>query len=149
MIKRLGYVAALIMGVLLFTQGCATSEMNFAPASIDAEKYIRKVDQFVIITDGSQTMADRSHAVRKMEISQNFLTALNESVPELGYEGSVRTFGKGSCDIKGKTVELLGPTNYTSDAFARGLRGYECAGGGGRTSFFGHGMIDASAAADS
>ncbi len=128
--RRVALYAVLIASLVLLTQACAHHSTTFETASFDPEKYVRKVDQFVIIADGSVSMGDRSGGERKLDISGAFLEALNQSIPELGYEGEVRTFGRGSCDEKGKTVVLSSLDDFSVEAVAKALESYNCAGGG-------------------
>lgn len=109
--------------------GCASSMLQFAPADLDPGKYVRKVDQFVVIADGSQSMGDRSDAQRKLDIAEAFLASMNQTVPEMGYTGALRTFGRGSCTMSGKTVLLAGASDYSTTAFLDAINDYECAGG--------------------
>ena len=75
--KRIASYAVLIFAVAMLTQACASShhDLSFEPGSIDTDKFVRKVDQFVVIADGSLSMADRSHGQRKLGISEDFLAS--------------------------------------------------------------------------
>ncbi len=128
--RRVASYAVLLAVLVLFTQACAHHQTTFNAASLDPEKYVRKVDQFVIIADGSVSMGDRSGGERKLDISGAFLEALNQSIPEKGYEGEVRTFGRGSCSEKGKTVILSELADFSAEAVAQALDDYNCASGG-------------------
>ena len=106
--KKATLMMVAAVAIVTLTQACASSHMAFEPANLDADKYVRKIDQFVVVADGSQSMGDRSNAERKLDIAEAFLASLNQTVPEMAYEGALRTFGRGSCDVKGKTVLLAG-----------------------------------------
>jgi OOP family OmpA-OmpF porin len=75
------------------------------------------------------SMADRSHRQQKMGIEESFLVSLNETIPEFDYEGGLRTFGKGSCDHKGKTVLVKDVSAYGSNDFQGALDDLGCIGG--------------------
>ena len=129
--KRIAPYIVLIFAVVVLTQACASSHqaVTFDPGSIDADLYVRKVDQFVVIADGSLSMADRWHKQRKLGISEGLLVSLNQSIPELGFEGALRTFGRGLCSEKGKTLEIVPPEVYRTAAFGDGIANFQCAGG--------------------
>ena len=129
--KRLTLTAIMIVAAVALTQGCASSHsaMTFEPGTIDAGKYVPKVDQFVIIADGSLSMADRANGHRKLTISEDLLSSLNQTIPSLGYEGGLRTFGRGLCKSKGKTVSIVEVADYLSSAYGDGVARYQCANG--------------------
>jgi OOP family OmpA-OmpF porin len=112
-------------------QGCSSSrhEIVFDPGTIDTEHFVRKVDQFVVVADGSLSMADRSRGQRKLGTSEGFLTSLNQTIPNLGYSGGLRTFGRGLCGSEDKTVSIVELTDYLSSSFGDGVTRYQCANG--------------------
>jgi OOP family OmpA-OmpF porin len=115
----------------MFTQACASShhDLSFEPGTIDTSKYVRKVDQFVVIADGSMSMADRSHGQRKLGISEDFLVSLNQTIPDLGYAGGLRTFGRGLCKSQGSTVSIIELGEYLSSSYSDGVARFGCANG--------------------
>ncbi len=129
--KRTLSYAVVICALALLSQACASSQhrVSFEPGSIDAARYVRKVDQFVVIADGSLSMADRSQGQRKLSISEDLLASLNQTIPSLGYEGGLRTFGRGLCGSKGKTVSIIEVADYLSSAYGDGIARYGCANG--------------------
>ena len=129
--KRNFMCVIVLAAVIGLTQGCASSSqsMAFEPGNLDATKYVTKVDQFVIIADGSLSMADRSNGQRKLTISEDLLSSLNQTIPSLGYEGGLRAFGRGLCKSKGKTVSIVEVADYLSSAYGDGVARYQCANG--------------------
>ena len=121
-------VALAVVGLV---QGCSSSrhEIVFDPGTIDTEHFVRKVDQFVVVADGSLSMADRSRGQRKLGTSEGFLTSLNQTIPNLGYSGGLRTFGRGLCGSEDKTVTIVELTDYLSSSFGDGVTRYQCANG--------------------
>lgn len=121
----------LIVGLVIMTQACASSHQPiiFEAASLDADKYVRKVDQFVLIGDGSLSMADQWRHRTKIGTSDEFLGALNRTIPEIGFVGGLRSFGKGACDMKGKTVSIADVGTYSTAAMADALADYQCPSG--------------------
>ena len=121
----------IIFAVAALTQACASSHqtLTFEPGSIDTDKYVRKVDQFVVIADGSLSMADRTHGQRKLGISEDLLVSLNQTIPSFGYEGGLRTFGRGLCKSQGKTVSIIDLGDYIESTYGDGIARFQCANG--------------------
>jgi OOP family OmpA-OmpF porin len=129
--KRAASYVVLIFAVIVLTQACASSktEMSFEPGAIDTDAYVRKVDQFVVIADGSMSMAERTRGQQKLGISEDFLASLNQTIPDLGYDGGLRTFGRGLCKSRGKTVSIIEVGDYLGSSFADGIARFGCANG--------------------
>ncbi len=129
--RRAVSYCVMIFAVAVLTQACASSHQTlmFEPGSIDTDKYVLKVDQFVVIADGSLSMADRWHGQRKLGISEDLLLSLNQTIPSLGYEGGLRTFGRGLCKSEGKTVSIIELADYIGSTFGDGVARYRCANG--------------------
>jgi len=129
--RRAVSYCVMIFAVAALTQACASSHqtLTFEPGSIDTGKYVLKVDQFVVIADGSLSMADRWHGQRKLGISEDLLLSLNQTIPSLGYEGGLRTFGRGLCKSEGKTVSIIELADYIGSTFGDGVARYQCANG--------------------
>jgi len=129
--RKQALTVMMLVAAVALTQGCASSHhtMTFEPGALDAGKYVRKVDQFVIIADGSLSMADLANGQRKLTISEDLLSSLNQTIPSLGYEGGLRTFGRGLCKSKGKTVSIVEVADYLSSAYGDGVARYQCANG--------------------
>jgi OOP family OmpA-OmpF porin len=131
MMKKTMISAVVIVAAVVLVQGCASANktLTFEPGTLDAGKFVRKVDQFVVIADGSLSMADRSNGERKLTTSEDLLSSLNQTIPSLGYEGGLRTFGRGLCKSKGKTVSIVEVADYLSSAYGDGVARYQCANG--------------------
>jgi OOP family OmpA-OmpF porin len=129
--QRVVSYAVLVFAVALLYQACASSrhDLSFEPGSINTDNYVRKVDQFVVIADGSLSMADRTHGQRKLGISEDALVSLNATIPDLGYDGGLRTFGRGLCKSQGKTVSIIELGEYLSSSFSDGVARFGCANG--------------------
>ncbi|MCJ7756056.1 MAG: hypothetical protein MUP13_15950, partial [Thermoanaerobaculales bacterium] len=131
MMKKTMMSALMIVAAVALLQGCASlhQSMTFEPGSLNAEKFVPKVDQFVVITDGSLSMADRSNGERKLTIAEDLLSSLNQTIPSLSYEGGLRSFGRGLCKSKGKSVSIVEVADYLSSAFGDGVARVQCANG--------------------
>jgi OOP family OmpA-OmpF porin len=117
--------------VIVLTQACTSTknDLSFEPGAIDTDGYVRKVDQFVVIADGSMSMSERAKGQRKLGISEDFLVSLNQTIPDLGYDGGLRTFGRGLCQSQGKTVSIIEVGQYLGSSFADGIARFGCANG--------------------
>ena len=93
------YLKGLFVGVIsVLLISCAGQQVQttapvFSPYMFQADQYVPKVNNFVVILDTSSTMADKYQGQAKATIARNFLTAMNQTLPELKYNGELRTFG--------------------------------------------------------
>ena len=75
-----------MVSTLLF--GCAAPQVQptkslFSPSQLQADQYQPKVDNFVVILDTSSSMSDEYSGYSKFKIAQDYLSALNQTLPEL------------------------------------------------------------------
>ena len=89
---------AAVLFFLVFMAGCAAhgpvkSPASFQPKKIDADRYEAKVDSFLVIFDGSSSMADRSGGMKKFATATEFVKRMNQTLPELGQVAGFRSFG--------------------------------------------------------
>ena len=125
-----------MVSTLLF--GCAAPQVQptkslFSPSQLQADQYQPKVDNFVVILDTSSSMSDEYSGHSKFKIAQDYLSALNQTLPELNYNGALRTFGI-IADVPDKSTLLVyGPTKYSTAGFESALNGVK---GFGRDSSF-------------
>ncbi len=114
--------------------GCAGQKVKptppaFQPHTFQADQYVPKVNNFVVILDTSSTMADKYHGQAKATIAKNFLTAMNQTLPELKYNGALRTFGHFAYLPDRSTVLVYGVTSYSTSGFGSALSGVKGPGG--------------------
>ncbi len=94
---------------------------SFEPYKFDASQYVPKVDNFVVILDTSSSMADKYGKKEKAKIAKEFLTAMNQTLPELNYNGALMTFGH-DAHLPDKSAMLVyGPTRYSTSGFGSAL----------------------------
>jgi OOP family OmpA-OmpF porin len=127
--RKAAGVALVAVVALVLTQGCAHQSMVFEPGAIDTDHYVKKVDQFIIIADGSTSMAYRAHSQQKLEIEKSMLASLNSTVPEFDWDGGLRVFGRGSCAASGKTVLIRDVVAYGTGEFGAAIDAIGCIGG--------------------
>jgi len=101
----------------------------FEAYQFDAGQYVPKVDSFVAILDTSSTMADTYGQKEKAKIAKDFLTAMNQTLPELNYNGALRTFGHSAYLPDRSTLLVYGVTPYSTSGFESALSGVKGPGG--------------------
>ena len=76
-----------------------------------------KIDNFVVVFDesGSMYLTDQGARPAKAKVGKDIMAALNERIPELGYQGTVAVFAPGRV--------LIGPTAYSSESFGQTIEG--------------------------
>ena len=94
---------------------------SFEPYNFDANHYVPKVDNFVVILDTSSSMADKYAKKEKSKIAKDFLSAMNQTLPELKYNAALRTFGHSASLPDKSTMSVYGPTQYSTSDFGKAL----------------------------
>jgi OOP family OmpA-OmpF porin len=94
---------------------------SFEPYKFNANQYVPKVDNFVVILDTSSSMAENYNQKKKANIAKDFLSALNQTLPELEYNGALRIFGNNDYVPDTSTLLVYGPTKYSSAGFGAAL----------------------------
>jgi len=114
------------IGVLLIS--CAgrqvqTTATAFTPHTFQANQYVSKVDSFVVILDTSSSMSEKYNGQPKAEIAKNFLMAMNQTLPELKYNGALRTFGHSAYLPDRSTMSVYDVKSYSTAEFGSALKG--------------------------
>lgn len=117
--------------------GCAGEMVKPTPPAFQAhsfqtDQYVPKVDNFAVILDTSSSMADKYQGQAKATVAKSFLTAMNQTLPELNYNGALRTFGHDAHFPDRSTMRVYGVTPYSASGFGSALNGV--IGPGGTTS---------------
>ena len=114
---------ALFVAVLLgaFLCSCAGKTVqktspSFEPYQFSANQYEPKVGNFVVILDESCSMSDKSGPKTKGETAKALVTVMNETLPEVGYNGALIAFGP---KRTAKTYYKL--TRYSTSGFGAAL----------------------------
>jgi OOP family OmpA-OmpF porin len=110
---------------------CASAppQPQYTPGSIDPAYWVKKVDQFALIGDGSLSMSDKHEKMLKLDIAQAVLDSMNQTIPEKDYKGTFVAFGRGECGSSGKTVLAVPLDTYSKGAFNGAIDNFNCAGG--------------------
>lgn len=127
-----GIAAVLPVMVLIVLAGCYSMapQYEFESATLNPDAYVAKVDAFQIIVDDSLSMADRYGHMPKYGIAAGLLGSMGQAIPEMDYQGSLRSFGQGSCLSKAHQTDLLiEPARFDSMAFVEWMDRFHCAAG--------------------
>ncbi|MEH6635469.1 MAG: OmpA family protein [Halioglobus sp.] len=126
------FIAPVALAILA---GCASTPpytpTSVQPTAIDVTAFAPKVESFVVILDTSSSMEDEYQDRQKMHIAQDLVASFNSTVPPLGYQAGLVTFGKGSesCSGSGDATVISGLAPYKASDFAASLQSIACAGG--------------------
>jgi len=117
MIGRVAKVLSLMLA-LSMAVGCAAEKPAMIPAQDLSPKLAdgrlsQKVDNFVIIMDGTASMDNPYKEFRKTDYEKNLVSLLNRTIPNMKLNGAIRTFGDISAWTDRQTALLYGMTQYT------------------------------------
>jgi OOP family OmpA-OmpF porin len=114
--------------------GCAGDKVKptpvtFKPYKFQANQYEPKVDDFMVILDISSSMAEKYNGQPKTEIANNFLMAMNQTLPELKYNGALRIFGTNTSLPDKWTMSVYDLKSYSKAEFETALKDVKMHGG--------------------
>jgi OmpA-OmpF porin, OOP family len=123
-------VFLLMIGTLLL--GCAAGQMQttqplFSPETLEADQYEPKVDNFMVILDKSSSMSLKYNGEKRLAVGKDFLTAMNQTIPDMKLNCALRTFG--TSGFGEPTALIYGPTEYSKKGFQGVLDAMERANG--------------------
>jgi OOP family OmpA-OmpF porin len=126
-----GTLVLAMISMLLFA--CAAPQVQptkvFRPDQLEADLYEPKVDHFVVVLDASSSMGESYDGQTKLEVAKGLLNAMNQTLPDLEFNGALRTLGHHSSVSKELTKLFYGPTGYSSRGLEAGLGAVSRAGG--------------------
>ncbi|MBW2574525.1 MAG: OmpA family protein [Deltaproteobacteria bacterium] len=115
-------VFLVMISTLLFScaaQQVQTAQPLFSPDTLEADQYEPKVDNFMVILDKSSSMSYKYNGQKRLTIAKDFLSAMNQTLPEMKFNCALRTFGTSGF---GKPTALFyGPTEYSTKGFQGAL----------------------------
>jgi OmpA-OmpF porin, OOP family len=123
-----------VFGMAVLVVGCATGQVQTTRTAFDAAKfpdgtYVSAVDNFIVLLDDSLSMDDRVKEQKKIDLALDVVHRLNQTLPELGFMGGLRTFGQGACLGAEDTSLLYGMTKYSTAGMDQALQKIKCTGG--------------------
>ena len=102
-----------------------TTQPLFSPDTLEADQYEPKVDNFMVILDKSSSMSKEYNGQKRLTIAKEFLIALNQTLPDMKFNGAFRTFGHMASASGKPSVLFYGPTEYSSKGFQGALNAVE------------------------
>jgi len=103
---------------LFFLIGCTAKEHvpipSFSAATIDADMYQPKVDNFLIVFDASMSMEHKIKEEVKLDIAKAIVDRMNQTIPEMGQVAGLRSFGHAPEVSKEYTNLLYGMAEYST-----------------------------------
>jgi len=118
----------------LFLFGCAGRQPaetipGFTPAQINSDKYISAVDNFLIILDASSSMDDAFNGNKKFTAAREIVSRMNQTLPELGQNSGLRSFGHSPAVSDKLTVLFYGMEKYSTTGLNEKLNLISAPGG--------------------
>jgi len=119
-------VFLVMISALMFScaaQQVQTAQPLFSPDTLEGDQYEPKVDNFMVILDKSSSMSNKYNGQKRLTIAKDFLSAMNQTLPEMKFNCALRTFGTSGF---GKPTALFyGPTEYSRKGFQGALNAAE------------------------
>ncbi len=126
-------VFSVILGAVLISCAAQRAEVPFRPYDFSAQvrsgEYSKKVDNFLVILDASGSMKRSYQGQRKFAIARDIVSRMNQTIPDLGYTGGLRTFGQSWFYFSRKTTRVYGMTPYSQAGFQGALEAVRPVGG--------------------
>jgi OOP family OmpA-OmpF porin len=132
--KKNYFMLLFIVMISILLIGCAGDKVKptpvtFKPYKFQANQYEPKVDDFMVILDISSSMAEKYNGQPKTEIANNFLMAMNQTLPELKYNGALRIFGTNTSLPDKWTMSVYDLKSYSKAEFETALKDVKMHGG--------------------
>jgi OOP family OmpA-OmpF porin len=120
---RISLLLVIAYAILAFSALTAESadkvveEIKAAYAENVEVTVIPKINNFIVLFDesGSMYLTDQGARPAKAKVGKDIMAALNERIPELGYQGAVAVFAPSRV--------LIGPTGYSKESFGQTIEG--------------------------
>jgi OOP family OmpA-OmpF porin len=98
-----------------------TTQALFSPDTLAADQYEPKVDNFMVILDKSSSMSYKYNGQKRLTIAKDFLSAMNQTLPDMEINGAFRTFGHMASASGQPSVLFYGPAEYSKKKFQGAL----------------------------
>jgi OOP family OmpA-OmpF porin len=98
-----------------------TTQPLFSPATLEGDQYKSKVDNFMVILDKSSSMSYTYNGQKRLTIAKDFLSAMNQTIPDIKLNGALRTFGYMASASGQPSVLFYGPAEYSKKKFQGAL----------------------------
>ena len=129
----------LLLTMSIFLASCAAQSVQmtqakapeppFKPHEFDLNQYEAKVNNFIVLFDASFSMRSTYGNEWKFTQAKEFVSRMNQTLPELGFNAGLRSFGHHPNVSKKKTVLSYGLTEYTKKGLDEALNALKWPGG--------------------
>lgn len=118
---------ALALAIAFVLSGCyAQKEVQTLPAftlaPFSADEYVSSIDNFVIVLDASSSMDKPYMENKKFDMATQIVSRINRTLPELGQNGALRSFGHSPAISDKNTVLFYGMEEYATYALGENLK---------------------------
>lgn len=120
----------------LFLFGCSVQQTSqvkplpaFSPSPFDAAEYDSAIDNFLIVLDASSSMDKVYMGSKKFAIVTQVVSRLNQTLPELGQNAGLRSFGHNPRVSDKVTVLFYGMEPYATKTLDEKLKQISIPGG--------------------
>jgi OOP family OmpA-OmpF porin len=122
------------LAVALLLSGCYAQKATqpipaFTLTPFSANDYVSSIDNFVIVLDASSSMGDLYKGNEKFNMAVQIVNRMNQTLPELGQNGALRSFGHSPAVSDKNTVLFYGMEKYSTKALGEKLKKISEAGG--------------------
>ncbi len=121
--KFFNTMMALPLITALFLFGCVARQPvqpipDFTPTQFDSNGYDSSVENFLIILDASSSMDDTYNGNKKFTVAREIVKRLGQTLPELGQNAGLRSFGHNQQVSDRSTVLFYGMETYTQKSLS-------------------------------
>ncbi len=123
-----------LLAIVLLLSGCYAGKAAqpipaFTPTPFSSNDYVSSVDNFVIVLDASSSMGDRYLGNIKIDMATEIVSRMNQTLPELGQNSALRSFGHSPAVSRQKTVLVYGMEKYSTRTLGEHSKKISEAGG--------------------
>lgn len=125
----------LLIIAVFFLSSCALQEKqltpmpDFSPPHFNISQYKSAVDNFYLVLDASSSMGEKFNSNEKFTLATEFISRMNQSLPELGQTCGLRSFGHNRSVSKELTTLFYGINEYSTDLCSSALDKISVPGG--------------------
>ncbi len=102
---------------------------NFTLTPFSSNDYVSSIDNFLIVFDASSSMDDDYAGNKKFDMATQIVKRMNQTLPELGQNGALRSFGHSPAISDKKTVLFYGMEKYSKNALGEKFKKISAPGG--------------------
>lgn len=112
-------IGALVIGCQAHTP--AVRYPAFEPVDLNAQlksgEYSQRTNNFAVVLDASRSAGDVEGGQTSFEMGKDFLYRMNQTLPDMKLDASMRSFGHWSIGGGGETMLNYGPASWNRDNF--------------------------------